>query len=232
MRVRAPIVPTPGADAGASALSKRQLSGAVLVAAAIVAAAPTPAAAHGSSGSTTRSSMGASELDCLSLAIYYEARSESDVGQRAVAQVVLNRVRDPAYPDDVCSVVFQGAERRTGCQFSFTCDGSMARLPERRAWLRARQIAAAALAGQGSGPVGNATHYHTTAIRPYWAPSLNRVAVIGAHIFYSRTRSRVAAPISFERVEQVVLTASDELSGGDGRPVTISVHRGGPSGSR
>ena len=122
--------------------------------------------------------------DCLATAIYYEARSESEAGQRAVAQVVLNRVRHPAFPSSVCGVVYQGAQRRTGCQFSFTCDGSMARRPRGGAWDRAQRIAAAALGGEVYAPVGNATHYHTTAILPYWAPSLSRAAVIGAHVFY------------------------------------------------
>ena len=123
-------------------------------------------------------------LDCLATAIYYEARSESEEGQRAVAQVVLNRVRHPAFPSSVCGVVYQGAQRRTGCQFSFTCDGSMAQRPRGAAWGRAQRIAAAALSGDVYAPVGTATHYHTTAILPYWAPSLTRSAVIGAHVFY------------------------------------------------
>lgn len=175
---------------------------------------------------------GASDEDCLSLAIYYEARSESEQGQHAVAQVVLNRVRDPNYPDDVCSVVFQGFERRTGCQFSFTCDGSMTRLPRGQAWARARQIAAAALAGRTDPEIGNATHYHTTAIRPYWAPSLTRVATIGAHIFYTRPGGIEPASISFERVEQVVLSASDDMPSGGGRTGVVRVHRGSSTRSR
>jgi hypothetical protein len=123
-------------------------------------------------------------LDCLTAAIYYEAASESDDGQRAVAQVVLNRVRHPTYPNSVCGVVYQGSERTTGCQFSFTCDGSLARIPSVAGWARARRIAAAALAGSVYGPVGLATHYHTHQVYPHWAPSLVKSAVIGAHIFY------------------------------------------------
>ncbi len=123
-------------------------------------------------------------LDCLTAAIYYEARSETDDGQRAVAQVVLNRVRHPAFPASVCGVVYQGSYRRTGCQFTFTCDGSLRRRPIAHIWDRARRIAEAALAGEVYAPVGNATHYHTTAILPYWAGSLTRSAVVGAHIFY------------------------------------------------
>ena len=123
-------------------------------------------------------------IDCLTSAIYYEAASESDDGQRAVAQVVLNRVRHPTYPNSVCGVVYQGSERTTGCQFSFTCDGSLLRTPSIAGWARARRIAAAALAGSVYAPVGLATHYHTYRVLPYWASSLVKSAVIGAHIFY------------------------------------------------
>jgi hypothetical protein len=121
---------------------------------------------------------------CLTLAIYYEAATEPDAGQRAVAQVVLNRVAHPAYPDTVCGVVFQGSERRTGCQFSFTCDGSLARRPARMWWNRAAAVARSALAGAVYAPVGLATHYHTVEIHPYWADSLDHVGTIGAHRFY------------------------------------------------
>jgi hypothetical protein len=128
-------------------------------------------------------------LECLTQAVYYEARGESEEGQRAVAQVVLNRVRHPAYPNSVCGVVYQGSQRATGCQFSFTCDGSMNAGIEPYAWERARRIAAAALAGSVYRPVGLATNYHTTAIRPYWAPTLSPQAIVGAHIFYRRPGS-------------------------------------------
>jgi spore germination cell wall hydrolase CwlJ-like protein len=123
-------------------------------------------------------------LDCLAQTIYYEARSESEEGQRAVAQVVLNRLRHPTYPATVCGVVYQGSERRTGCQFTFTCDGSLALTPRGFSWDRARRIAAEALAGKVYAPVGYSTHYHTVAVLPYWASSLAKSAVIGAHIFY------------------------------------------------
>ncbi len=121
---------------------------------------------------------------CMTQAIYYEAASESDAGQRAVAQVVLNRVAHSAWPSTVCGVVFQGSSRSTGCQFSFTCDGSLARRPSRGGWERAGRIARQALAGSVYAPVGLSTHYHTLAVSPYWAPSLSRTTVIGAHIFY------------------------------------------------
>jgi spore germination cell wall hydrolase CwlJ-like protein len=123
-------------------------------------------------------------LNCLTAAVYYEARSEGSEGQRAVAQVVLNRVRHPAFPASVCGVVYQGSGRRTGCQFSFTCDGSLSRRREPGAWERAQAVAVAALDGEVYAPVGNATHYHTRAILPYWAGSLSRAASVGSHIFY------------------------------------------------
>lgn len=123
-------------------------------------------------------------IDCLTSAIYYESAIEPIDGQRAVAQVVLNRARHPAYPNTVCGVVFQGSERSTGCQFTFTCDGSLLRTPSLSGWARARRIAAAALAGSVYAPVGHATHYHTVNVLPYWASSLIKSAVIGAHIFY------------------------------------------------
>ncbi|MCD2324089.1 cell wall hydrolase [Sphingomonas sp. IC-56] len=122
-------------------------------------------------------------LQCLTSAIYYEAASEPDNGQRAVAQVVLNRVRHSAFPASVCGVVFQGSERR-GCQFSFACDGAMARVPSRAAWMRAQGVAAAALAGSVFAPVGLATHYHTYAVTPSWNRSLVMTGVFGAHFFH------------------------------------------------
>lgn len=121
---------------------------------------------------------------CLAMAVYYEAASEALDGQRAVAQVVLNRVAHPSYPNSVCGVVFQGSERRTGCQFSFTCDGSLARKPGRNAWARAQSVAAGALSGSVFAGVGYATHYHTTWVNPYWASSLAHIGTIGAHRFY------------------------------------------------
>jgi len=123
-------------------------------------------------------------LRCLTQAVYYEAALESTVGQQAVAQVVLNRVRDPNYPNSVCGVVYQGAERVTGCQFSFTCDGSLARAPVRWAWERSRKVAEDALAGHVAAQVGTATHYHADYVLPYWSPTLGKITQIGAHIFY------------------------------------------------
>lgn len=123
-------------------------------------------------------------LDCLTAAVYYEAGGEGEQGQRAVAQVVLNRVRHPAYPARICEVVYQGSERRTGCQFTFTCDGSLARQPNPARWERAQQFARSALAGAVESSVGLATHYHADFVVPYWASGLDKITAVGAHIFY------------------------------------------------
>lgn len=122
--------------------------------------------------------------DCLTSAIYYEAGYELNQGKRAVAQVILNRVRHPAYPKTICGVVYQGSERKTGCQFTFTCDGSLARRPARDRWEQARLIAIGAITGAVEPSVGMATHYHANYVMPYWAPSLDKVSQIGTHIFY------------------------------------------------
>ena len=126
-------------------------------------------------------------VDCMTAAIYFEAASEPLEGQRAIAQVVLNRVRHPAFPKSVCGVVFQGSNRSTGCQFTFACDGSINRRPLADAWQRAREVAVAALNGYVAKKVGNATHYHADYVAPYWSTSLIKVAKIGAHIFYRWT---------------------------------------------
>jgi spore germination cell wall hydrolase CwlJ-like protein len=138
-------------------------------------------------------------LRCLAEAVYYEARSETEDGQRAVAQVVLNRVRHPAYPASVCGVVYQGPLRAGGgCQFTFTCDGSLGLPPSGIAWLRAQRIAADALAGAVHAPVGHATHYHTQQVLPVWAYRLDKVAVVGSHSFYRMTGG-LGAPRAFGR---------------------------------
>ena len=123
-------------------------------------------------------------LECLTAAVYYEAAIEPLDGQRAVAQVVLNRARHPAYPKSICGVVFQGWERSTGCQFTFTCDGSIRRTPSASLWAKARKVAEEALAGKVYAPVGWATHYHTNWVVPYWSSSLVKLANVGTHIFY------------------------------------------------
>lgn len=122
-------------------------------------------------------------LRCLTQAVYYEAGYEPTEGKRAVAQVVLNRMRHPAYPRSVCGVVYDGSTR-PGCQFSFTCDGSLRRTPAPAAWAAAERIARAALAGEVASSVGMATHYHADYVSPYWAPRLAKLRQIGTHIFY------------------------------------------------
>ncbi|MFM6853110.1 MAG: cell wall hydrolase, partial [Sphingopyxis sp.] len=122
-------------------------------------------------------------VHCLTAALLYEAGDDGD-GQRAVAQVVLNRARHPAFPATICGVVFQGSERRTGCQFSFTCDGALQRRYPAEMWQRAQGNAILALNGFVYAPVGLATHYHTDWVRPYWSPSLDKVAQVGTHLFF------------------------------------------------
>ena len=122
-------------------------------------------------------------LLCLTQAVYYEAGFEPADGRRAVAQVVINRMRHPAYPKSVCGVVYQGA-RAPVCQFSFVCDGSLYRRPALGAWKAAEAVAAAALDGFVERSVGAATHYHANYVAPYWAPRLAKIRQIGAHIFY------------------------------------------------
>ena len=178
-------------------------------------------------------------LDCLTAAVYYEARSEPASGQRAVAQVVLNRVRHSGFPNSVCGVVYQGANRGAGCQFTFACDGSLAYRREAQAWERAREVAQAALDGDVYAPVGLATYYHTTAVQPWWSRSLDRIATIGTQIFY-RWRGRLGNALAFHQQYSGVEPGD---YGADGAPAaalsptrltryavdgaTVTVHRGG-----
>ncbi|MEO7679586.1 MAG: cell wall hydrolase [Sphingomonas sp.] len=125
--------------------------------------------------------------DCLATAALFEAGDDA-VGERAVAQVILNRARHPAFPKTVCGVVFQGSERSTGCQFTFTCDGALATHRwSALAWTRAREVAAAALSGTVYRPVGYATHYHTDWVVPYWQSSLDKIAAVHSHLFFRWT---------------------------------------------
>lgn len=124
------------------------------------------------------------EANCLAEAIYYEARSEPKAGQIAVAHVIQNRILSKHYPDSICGVVYEGSERRTGCQFSFTCDGSLDKAPRGRAWERSQDVARYVLTQQPPSRVGRSTHYHTTQVDPHWNDSLQRTAQVGSHIFY------------------------------------------------
>lgn len=153
-------------------------------------------------------------INCLTSAIYYEASIEAERGQRAVAQVVLNRVRHPAYPNNICGVIFQGSQRTTGCQFSFTCDGSLARTPSPAVWKRIQKLAAEAISGTVEPSVGTATHYHTVWIVPYWAKSLVKVKTVGSHIFYRWSgywgkRSAFSQKYGGENLSEEVLGGSE-----------------------
>lgn len=126
-------------------------------------------------------------VDCLAAALVYEA-GDDPIGEKAVGQVILNRLRHPAFPKSVCGVVFEGSTRRTGCQFTFTCDGAILRWrPSPDQWARAQALAAQALNGAVYRPVGHATHYHTDWVVPYWQSSLDKIAKIGTHLFFRWT---------------------------------------------
>ena len=125
------------------------------------------------------------ELWCLATAIYFEARGEAYRGQVAVAQVVLNRVKDHRYPNTICGVVYQNQHRRNSCQFSFACDGIPETITDRQSWAQAEDIAKRYTTGElYLTEVGDATHYHATYVRPAWAPRMQKVTQIGLHIFY------------------------------------------------
>lgn len=126
-------------------------------------------------------------LHCLTQAVYFEAGFEPVEGQQAVAQTVLNRMRHPGYPKSICGVVYEGAARGTGCQFSFTCDGSLERAISPVVWDNAKLVAKRALAGFVMKDVGTATHYHANYVYPYWAPTLVKLKTVGTHIFYRWT---------------------------------------------
>jgi len=152
--------------------------------------------------------------ECLALAALAEA-GDDDQGQRAVMQVVLNRVRHPAFARTVCGVVFEGSSRATGCQFSFTCDGSLARRYSEAAWAAARLRAGEALGGRVYRPVGIATHYHTDWVHPWWSPKLLKIAQVDTHLFFrwpGYWGSRAAASLAYRGGEPGVaaLTAGAE----------------------
>ena len=149
--------------------------------------------------------------DCLAAAVVYEAGDDA-VGERAVAQVILNRLRHPAFPKTVCGVVFEGAERTTGCQFTFTCDHALTRwTPNEAAWRRAREVATAALAGSVYKPVGYATHYHTDWVVPYWQASLDKITAVHTHLFF-RWSGWWGTPPAFNRSQSGTEPTVTELA--------------------
>lgn len=153
---------------------------------------------QGFSEISPRSAQYGTALRCLTQAIYYEAANEPETGKRAVAQVVLNRLKHPAYPNSVCGVVYEGANARV-CQFSFTCDGSLLRPPLARQWTESRRVAEAALAGSVLPDVGSATNYHADYVLPRWAFTLGKVRKIGTHIFYRLPGSIGSAGVFADR---------------------------------
>lgn len=134
----------------------------------------------------------AAEKSCLTTAVYFEARSESEQGQLAVARVILNRTMAPNYPSSICGVVYQNASRLNACQFSFACDGKHDRPDDSRAWQTALAVTALAFASNNETKdkqmllLATATNYHADYVDPRWSRSLNRLTKIGRHIFYSQ----------------------------------------------
>lgn len=126
------------------------------------------------------------EENCLARAVYFEARSESELGQLAVAKVILNRVKDPNYPKSICGVVYQGSGSRNSCQFSFACDGLPDDVRHPGAWAHSKAIAQKAIAGDATiAGMGSATNYHADYVKPRWARNMKRLIKIGHHIFYA-----------------------------------------------
>jgi len=170
----------------------------------------------------------AREHHCLSEAVYYEARSEPTSGQLAVAEVVANRVRDHRYPNSVCEVVYQGATRTTGCQFTFTCDGAMAIRPRGERWEKAQAVAAQVLMELHEPRTGDATHYHATYVDPIWNSGLVRTEKIGLHIFYrfpqgrewTEARARLADRRAREAAARIQTVSADAGANAAGRTTT------------
>lgn len=135
---------------------------------------------------------GGEHLNCLSEALYFEARGETVKGQFAVAEVIMNRVASPRYPDSVCGVINQGTGRKYACQFTYTCDGRKEVISEKATYERLRKIAKLMLSDMPKPLTDGATHYHTTAVRPKWSRVFPRTATIGVHHFY-REQTRVSS---------------------------------------
>jgi spore germination cell wall hydrolase CwlJ-like protein len=236
--------PTPPPVTDARELVRRLAPGVSAEALAALPDRAAPASAAAPVGAPPFLAQAASDADaarareCLTAAVYHEARSESEAGQRAVAQVVLNRVRARAFPNSVCGVVYQGSERATGCQFSFTCDGSLRRPRDPDAWARAERIATAALAGEVMAGVGTATFYHADYVLPWWAGSLTRLGAVGRHVFYrwpnalERALGMRAAYAGVEpgapsRAPAVSVAGVTITRGGSEESFGVTVHRGG-----
>lgn len=143
----------------------------------------------------------AAEIRCMSEAIYYEARSETRSGQIAVAEVIQNRVKNKHFPNTVCGVVYEGSERSTGCQFTFTCDGSMDIAPKGKGWERSVDVANLVMSS-GYTPLTHwATHYHTQEVNPKWSKTMRMTRTVGNHVFYR------FAPRDYKPSEPTLLVA-------------------------
>ncbi len=143
----------------------------------------------------------AAEVRCMSQAIYYEARSEPRSGQIAVAEVIQNRIKNKHFPNTVCDVVYEGSERSTGCQFTFTCDGSMDEAPKGKGWDRSVEVANLVLSS-GYTPLTHwATHYHTQEVNPKWSQTMRMTRQVGNHVFYR------FAPRDYKPSEPAILVA-------------------------
>jgi hypothetical protein len=154
--------------------------------------APAPGAFEDPRDAKTSDGGGQSEMHCLATAIYFEARGESIKGQKAVGEVILARTHVPGRPTTICGVVYEGSERKTGCQFSFTCDHIPDVVRTERLWLRAERVARTVMRTRGRGRiVRGATFYHADYVNPAWASGMVRVAQIGSHIFYRPKRGRL-----------------------------------------
>jgi Cell Wall Hydrolase len=154
------------------------------------------------------------DAECLTQAVYFEARGEGEAGMRAVAQVILNRVRHPNYPKTICGVVYQGAAQArngAGCQFSFTCNGTMrTNRMEVFAWKRSQSIAKDALNGYVMKAVGTSTHFHTNYVNPVWAARMDKIATIGDHMFYQYRGSTGRLVLASDKVRPS--SESDQLN--------------------
>jgi hypothetical protein len=142
------------------------------------------------------------EAECLAQVMYYEARGEGIEGEKAVAEVVLQRAHEPQFPDTVCGVVYDGVQPdRRDCQFSFACDGTLSKPKDRAAWRRMRQLAEKIMTGavRLSGTTGRAIAYHNVDVAPAWAETMLKTAEIGNHVFYKRD------PLAQQRVAQAQL---------------------------
>lgn len=176
------------------------------------------------------------ELMCMAQAVYYESAREPLEGQLAVAEVIANRITDHRYPDTACGVVFQGATRTTGCQFTFTCDGAMKVKPKGENWERAKRIAAHVLMGLNEDRTGGATHYHATYVDPLWNSGLIQTNKVGLHIFYRFPRGSEWASVernfaARKQAAAVQLAALDAgLSGADAADETLLFAEGSSAG--